>query len=137
MTLPSTLSAHEIVARFIFEPRYVDKRSGRVKWQGFSPEQYNGTFETSVCRNTGLEETRIWELSQTCRHPKQACARADVAVHNVHKAELMAHAAPITDFDEHAVILGWDTGDDKSQRMMAATILANEAITLSQTSPPD
>lgn len=131
--LPAALGADEYVARFVFSERHIDKKFRNVKWQGFMPMLYEGNFETSVCRNTGIQESRVWELSRVCRHPMQALARADVGIVVAHEALLMAQAAPQPNYAEHAVILGWPpiTNDDKSPQMMAATLLATSAQTIS------
>lgn len=129
--LPDALGADEYVARFVFQERYIDKKYGNVKWQGFMPELYQGVHETSVCRNTGVHDSRVWEISRTCRSDKQALARADVGVDIAHQAQLMAHAAPQPNYSEHAVILGWPSivNEDKSAQMLAAQTLAAGAHT--------
>lgn len=131
--LPEALGGDEYVARYIFHPRYIYKtgeQAGRVKPQGFKPECYQGNWETSVCRTTGVSHSRIWEISRICRAPAAALARADVGMDAVHSAELMAQSVPIPHYDEHAVILGWPVNHEKDAHMMLMVKLATAADTL-------
>jgi len=85
--LPQEVGRDEYIARLIFHPRHLFKgeRAGQPKPTAFKPELYEGTWELSVCRNTGLQEARIWEIGRTCRADMKAVARADVGMAAVHE----------------------------------------------------
>lgn len=125
--LPVALEKDEYAARFIFDKRnFINNGSekGRVRPQAFKPECYQGNWETSVCRNTGVSEHRIWEISRTCRADKKALGRADVGISAVHAAGLTARAAPMLNYDEHAVVVGWHLTGEKDANMMLMVQLA-------------
>lgn len=90
--LPDELGRDEYAARFIFEPRHLMKgaQAGRPKPQAFKPECFEGNWELSVCRNTGLHDERIWAIGRTCRPHRPAIARADLGMTDVHAVGLIA-----------------------------------------------
>lgn len=124
--LPDDLGKDEYIARFIFDKRHLTKgdNPGQPRPQAFKPEYYQGNWELSVCRNTGLAEGRIWEISRTCRPGMVALARADVGMSAVHETQLMARYAEGA-YPEHAVVLGWPVSGEKDAQMMHMVALAS------------
>lgn len=127
--LPDELAAHETVARFIFRDRDMFKgdKAGWPKPSAFKPELWEARWELSVCRNTGLESTRIWEIGRTCRKDKVALARADVSMTAVQGTNLTGLAAP-TEYPEHAVLLGWPDDTQKDAQLAHQQDLARAAV---------
>jgi hypothetical protein len=125
--LPSELGRDEYTARFIFKERDLFKGgevAGRPKPTAFKPECFEGNWELSVCRNTGLQQTRIWEIARTCREGMRAIARADVGMDIAEDQQLMGRMA-VGAFPEHAVLVGWDPTGNKDAHMMQMVALAN------------
>jgi hypothetical protein len=113
----------------VFQSRDLFKggaQAGKPRPSAFRPELFQGNWELSVCRNTGVAEERIWEIGRTCRADKPAIARADVGMSAVHDTDLMARAAPGT-YPEHAVVLGWPLAVEKNAHMMQMVALAAAA----------
>jgi len=123
--LPEQLGGDEFVGRFIFSARHLMKgaEAGRPKPQAFKPECFEGNWELSVCRNTGLSHGRLWEIAMTCRAPMEAIARADVGMDIVHSQQLMARYAA-GDYPEHSVVIGWSPTGEKDANMMQMVALA-------------
>jgi hypothetical protein len=104
------------------------ENAGMPRPTAFKPELWEDQWELSVCRKTGLEDQRVWEIGQTCRKDKRPLlARADVGMGAVHETKLTAVAAP-TVFPEHAVVLGWPSGTDKDARLAHQQHLAKAAL---------
>lgn len=102
------VSSEESATRFIYD---ADKifQNGDVKPGAFlpSPDKASGRLETSVCRLKDCSEERIWYLARTQRTDKTVKGRADLSVQAVVEVGLECIAAPVVDFPEHAVLLGW------------------------------
>lgn len=138
-SLPDEIGGDEYIARFVFDKRHLFKaeRAGQPRPAAFKPELYEECWELSVCRNTGLQEARIWEIGRTCRPDKKALARADVGMAAVHDLKLVARYAPGS-YPEHSVVLGWATSGDKDAHMMQMVELASAATgRLAPQTPPD
>lgn len=111
------LEGDEIVARFAYDT--ADTKGTNIRPGTFLPmfEAEYSRLETSVCRTKACPESRQWELAKL--RGKPARCKADVPVSVIAAQGLQCVAAPVKDYDEHAVILGWP--DDKD---------AQKAITL-------
>lgn len=102
------VSSDESATRFIYDSDKIFQ-NGSAKPAAFLPTQdkTSGRLETSVCRLKGCSEERIWHLAKTQRQDKTVKGRADHTVKSVIDAGLECIASPVTDFPEHAVLLGW------------------------------
>jgi len=119
----TAISPDEDLARFIFERRHIAK-NGSAKQGAFLPELHNQQLETSVCRISRIDETRIWYLGKTIRSDKFAVARADFAVAIASNQRLNCLPAPEVNFPEHAVLIGWPPMTDKAKQKAIAAQLA-------------
>lgn len=131
LPLPDALAPDESVARFIFRDRdmYKGDNAGKPKPAAFKPELWQERWELSVCRKTGVEDGRVWEIARTCRTDKAALARADVGMSAVHERQLTGLAVP-TEYPEHAVIVGWPDDTQKDAQLLHQQALARAAIGL-------
>lgn len=130
--MPShVVSPNEVLARFIFERRHVD-RMGRAKQGAFLPELYSGRLETSVCRICRVAELRIWYLGKSVRRDKTLHARADFPVSAALSQALECLSAPEPHFSEHAVLVGWPHGSNEKMRhkAIAAHLAGVAAVSL-------
>ncbi|MYM87714.1 hypothetical protein GTP91_11030 [Rugamonas sp. FT82W] len=102
------VSNDEPATRFIYDSDKIFQ-NGSVKPAAFlpTPDKTSGRLETSICRIKDCTEERIWHLAKTQRQDKTVKGRADHSVQSAHDAGLECIAAPVTDFPEHAVLLGW------------------------------
>lgn len=111
----------EPLSRFIFDSDKVNQ-AGRVKDGAFLPSPGEAQrMETSVCRTTGLEQAKIWEIGRGTRPDRSLKGRADFHTDTVLQQNL--HTVPDTHetFDEHAVILGWPE-EKLAQKLLAREI---------------
>jgi hypothetical protein len=121
------VSSDESLTRYIFERRYV--KDGRAKQGAFLPELYKQRLETSVCRISNINETRIWHLGRTARPTKQLHARADFPVVVAYSQKLDCVPVPEVNFPEHAVLIGWpEAAEEKMRQKAIAAELASVAV---------
>jgi len=79
-----------------------------------------------VCRRSLANLTRLWDLGRTVRADKVAVAASELSVLTLTKAGLQAAAAPVENYHEHAVVIGWPHGE-KHERMSIAAKLVYDA----------
>lgn len=115
-------------ARFVFKPRDLTGE-GKPKPKAFAPELHPELvrLETSVCGMNGVQRERLWELGARIRPGLSAIAAAEVPVAEVVTVGLSCEAAPMPDFDEHGVIIGWDA-ENKARRMSDQQDLAAACV---------
>ena len=125
------------MARFVFNVRHLSK-DGRPKAGAFSPEYYNGRFETSVCGLEGVGDERLWHLGATIRAQAKlsAVAALQVSTKSISFVGLVCEPAPIVDFPEHGVIIGWADGDDEKHKRIAKQQALADAITTTDVRRP-
>ncbi len=116
------------VGRFVFK---LDRKfkDGKPKPAVFAPERSpeTGKWETSVCGRNGVCDERFWYLGNTIITGKNTLAAVEITVAKVQLSGLRCEAAPNCvpiDYPEHGVIIGWDTGNEKSKRLAEQQELA-------------
>lgn len=86
-------------------------------------EQYD-RYETSVCGLHGLADGRLWEIGSEMRPDKNLIGAFEVAVSAVNNAGLSCQSAPVENYAEHGVIIGWKS--EKSEQLsQAQDLVAN------------
>ncbi|WP_155639777.1 hypothetical protein [Burkholderia cepacia] len=115
------VSADGKVARFIFNKRDI-YANGTPRPKAFEPELHPdlGRYETSVCGLNGVHDDRLWHLGRTIRSDKTAVAIAEISVADIRAAHLACEPLPQADYDEHGVILGWNSDPDAKDARMSA-----------------
>lgn len=115
------VTANGKVARFIFSKRDI-YANGTPRPKAFEPELHPDLrrYETSVCGLNGVHDDRLWHLGRTIRSDKTAFAVAEVSVADISAANLACEPLPQVDYDEHGVILGWNSDPDAKDARMSA-----------------
>ncbi|WP_416760138.1 hypothetical protein ACNI65_24790 [Roseateles sp. So40a] len=114
------------LARFVYASANVNKQTLRPKPALFFPERFLDRLETSVCSRDEASDERVWHLGSTVRTDKTFYGRVDFATSAAMDAGLTCEAAPMENFNEHAVLLGWADGEDsKEQWKLKAVQLCN------------
>lgn len=109
------------VARFIFSKRDIYS-NGMPKPKAFEPELHPELlrYETSVCGLSGVDDNRLWHLARTIRSDRTAYAVAKISVAAIREAQLSCEPLPQKGYDEHGVILGWNSDPDAKDARMSA-----------------
>jgi hypothetical protein len=102
----------------------------------FTPERHPdlGHFETSMCGMNDVTHARLWHLGATLRCPLSAIAALEIGVADIAGVGLRCDPAPMHEFAEHAVIVGWDE-ESKDKRMQACIDLV--AVAKGVLRPPE
>jgi hypothetical protein len=111
------LSASELVTRFIYSEKRMNKSRTRPLPEAFQPPQDG---ELSEVHSTGLPDHEVWEIGRTHALGKQPGrdkirGRADVPV----KALTDRNLSAIRDdnpFERHTSVIGWPKSDDLGQQ---------------------
>jgi len=120
--VPYGLSASELVTRFIYSERRMNKLRTRPMPDSFYPP---ADGELSVVHSTGLPDHEVWEIGRTHALGDQPGrdrirGRADVPV----KALIDRKLSAIRDdnpFKRHTSVIGWPTSDDADQQKQQRT----------------
>lgn len=114
----------ETVGRFIYQNSDFSRSNNLPKPKVFLPEKHPtlNRWETSVCRTNKVSETRIWQIGNKIREPRQAVARADIGVQDILTTQLLVEAVPEEGYAEHAVIVNWPDEKEKQKEMAASLV---------------
>lgn len=123
------IEPEETVGRFLFQNSDYSRSANRPKQKVFLPEKHPtlNRWETSVCRINKASETRVWEIGNKIREPRQVVARADIDVQYVSSTQLLVEAVPEEGYAEHAVITNWPDEKEK-QKEMAANLVFHATL---------
>ncbi|HWH82281.1 MAG TPA: hypothetical protein VNU71_08595 [Burkholderiaceae bacterium] len=114
------------LARYVYESRNFFKETRKPKPGAFYPEFFQERWETSVCGRDGVSEERIWTLATTARPDKTLHGRFDFETAMAISEGLACEPAPMDNFEEHAVLIGWpDPGETKEAWKLLAVRLGN------------
>src|ERR1035438_10509505 len=116
-TAPCELPVSELVARFIYSERRMNKLHARPTPDAFYPPPDD---ELSVVHSTGLADCDVWEIGR--RHTlgtqsvrDKICGRADVPVKAVVDRKLRARLDD-NPFKRHTSVIGWPKSSDPDER---------------------
>jgi hypothetical protein len=120
------LDAGEIVARFAYDS--ADRKGANVRPGTFLPmfEPDYARLETSVCRTRDCPDDRQWQLALL--RGKPARCKADVPVAVILEQGLQCVAAPVANYDEHAVLLGWPQEKEDQKVIAIALVKASSRV---------
>ena len=126
------------IARFVFDKRGLNA-AGLPKPKVFEP-QFNrelGRLETSIFGLNHVTEERIWSLGRSIRAQEGLSAVAAVKLPTaaVEIVGLRCESAPEPDFEEHGVVIGWDS-ENKDLRLSMQQSLAAAADASQVLRPP-
>lgn len=116
------------LTRYVHESSKFFKETRKPRPAAFFPERHptDGRLETSVCGRDGVPADRIWLLGRRARPDKKLYGRFDFEAAVATAVGLQCEPAPMPDFDEHAVLLGWpDVVDAKEAWKLIAVQLCN------------
>lgn len=117
-----SLSPDDILARYIFNKRYIDEDDGSVEPAAFMPRH----GETSVANITHLSDPQVWAYGDThvAIPGRVIIGRADVKCKHVIDAKLTLD--PSRPPSIHVNIKGWPASE--SEALLKATLVAQNAI---------
>lgn len=124
--VPYELSAGEVVVRFIYSQRRMNKSYTRPMPDAFYPPPDD---QLSVVHSTGLQDREIWEIGRLHALGGQPgrdkiSGRADVPVKAF--ADRKLHAIRDDDpFERHTSVVGWPrstNADDRKQKLLAVCL---------------
>ena len=114
---PCELVASELVTRFIYSERRMNKLCTRPKPDAFYPPPDD---ELSVVHSTGLRDCDVWEIGRRHTLGSQSgrdkiCGRADAPVKALIERKLRA-IRDDNPFKRHTSVIGWPESTDADQR---------------------
>lgn len=116
-----TVLDHERISTFIRTSRHIDKKTGCVRPEAFTPRRFNSRLEYSVYRTRGLGEAEVWEI---CRkyyeEPANLTARGrgDGLARHVLAAGLSFDPNGVP-HPRHADVIGWRDEGEAADRQLA------------------
>jgi hypothetical protein len=124
--LPSTVSPHESLARYLTQSNHFRLQDHSVKPKAFEPP--SSTLRLSVFRIDGLSIEEVWQIGQSnvvdrMNEPRNLYGIADIRVSGVRDVDLDIH--PDNTPPRHACIVGWP--EDKSKQILIQLELAAKA----------
>jgi hypothetical protein len=113
----------ELLVRFIFDRKHIDKSHSTVKPEAFLP--HGSPLATSVFRTAGINDAQIWEIANdiAAKRSRSYKGRADFLAQTLHGTPLKLDADD--DPPRHANIVGWPT--EKADQLLLALGLASDA----------
>lgn len=118
------LDDSEVISRFVTFSKWFRPSDKTLKQDAFIPHREP---EVSVCRQKGLSVSNIWEIGKKIASsqspPLKLYGRADLTVSSVRAVKLNVLAQPVSDNENHAVIVGWPS-DKPAQKIFAAELAA-------------
>ena len=116
----SLIEDKENVARYVYAPLYINKKTGLPKWQVYKPNKYG---ETSVTRQDYATKEEVFSLGQDLGQDlaKRVSYRtvlqgtADIGAKHITSTELSMKPAPTDRDNNHANIIDWP--EEKEERM--------------------
>jgi len=126
-TVPYELSAGELVARFIYSERRINKLRTQPMPDAFYPPPDD---ELSVVHSTGLPDQNVWEIGKLHALGNQAVrdkihGRADVPVKAFIDRKLRAMRDD-NPFERHTSVIGWPNSEDPDQRKQQRKLICLE-----------
>jgi hypothetical protein len=118
--MPAFIAPHEILARYITSSRWFRSNDQTVKPDAFIPQD---DLELSVNRHINLDEEGIWKIGNIIASsiPRTLHGRADIETSAVNSCSLNVLPQPVSNNNNHAVIVGWPSGKD-AKKMCALKI---------------
>lgn len=123
------IGLEETIGRFIYQNSDFSRTSNKPKQKVFLPEKHPtlNRWETSVCRIDIASETRVWEIGNKIREPRQVVARVDIGIRGISTTRLLVESVPEEGYAEHAVIINWPDEKEK-QKEVAASLVFHSTI---------
>lgn len=118
-----TVDPNELLARYVFSQRHIDRQAQRVKADAFMPPP---NLEMSVTRHRDATQAEIWAVGHEVgkKRDRTMYGRGDVLAVNCQSQKLRIDADPLTENPNHASIVGWPVGDKPGQMLIAKEIAA-------------
>lgn len=127
LAVPYELSAAELVARFIYSERRINKRLAKPTPDAFYPPPDN---ELSVVHSTGLPDRDVWAIGRMHTLGTQSGrdaihGRADVPVNALIERRLRA-IRDDNPFERHTKVVGWPEPSNPDERKQQRKLICLE-----------
>jgi hypothetical protein len=124
--LPSTVSPHESLARYLTQSNHYRLQDHSVKPKAFEPP--SSTLRLSVFRMDGLSIEEVWAIGQSnvvdrMSEPRSLHGLADIKASAIRDVDLQIDPDNVP--RRHACIVGWP--EDKSKQILIQLELAAKA----------